>query len=289
MVSKEEFVKILNLPQPSEEVLFRLEVCYGFAPTPPETDSDRRECDYLRVAYTLRWLCFRVDDWLSTGRGADGSESPFRRDVSRTRYALAPEHAILKGVPFPVAVSGLTTDLPHGSRDWSLFFMECIATADKYFAELMMSDWKHSLSRCQYDRCGRYFLRKTVRQSYRHGAFCGRQHQALESARACTDNRRKRARDKLVDFAARRLVEWRIDNARWQDHVPLKRRLAAALSQLIARDPNLAGDRDKVTVNWVTRHWRGIERKRSELAVDRGRMGRDGASKPSEAPSASPS
>ncbi len=89
-----------------------------------------------------------------------------------------------------------------------------IGEADRIFTSMMTSEWKNTVCKCRL--CGRYFVRKKLRRSYRHGVFCTREHQRHASAAACTSNRRLAATRELIDYAANWLLKQSVKDRRWQ-------------------------------------------------------------------------
>jgi hypothetical protein len=219
-----------------------------------------------------------VDEWIETGFSSDGGDAPQRRELIRTREAVVAVracaatnpcqlHFLEKTAELVVVVGVPAASLFNSGRNlidrWS-GTRDAIADADRIFTSMMTSGWKYEVCKCRH--CGRYFIPPKLRRTYRHGTFCSRQHQRLSSAAACTNQRRTRVRDALLDFAATWVLK-RAQNPLWQDDKTLKRSLAAALSAEIARKPDLQANRQGIRINWVTWNAAQIEKRRLELVT----------------------
>ncbi len=236
----------------------------------PETIS-RQESYPFRDPLMSAHLRVYVDAWLGTGRHADGSEWPGRRNLRKAQHALfalweylensRPELSLTINDPncYDLELSvALPTAYSGGVRD---FFEAQIIEAKRHFLGIMASDWKDRLCKCRYHRCGCYFLHPRPRRSYRHGTFCCLAHARSAGAEECLGKSRTHGKQKLVEAAARMLLKRGIADPRWQDDARLKKSLADELCLVIAAE-RLQGYRDQVKVNWVTCNQDVIERKR---------------------------
>jgi hypothetical protein len=215
-----------------------------------------------------------VDEWLETGRSADGIEDPSKRDVFRTVKGLQAMERCASETPlrlFPLhkahdfaIVFGMEPQQPKGGYyvpQLTNFFERASAQAGRLFLCLMLSDWNKSICKCRYAPCGQYYVLKKPR---RNPSFCCVQHQRRASAVERVMNARADGERELLDAAARRLMRWKKTSFHWQDDDVLKERLAAKLNLVIA-DKGLHGYRDQVTRGWVTRHRGAIEQRRLEF------------------------
>jgi len=248
----------------------------------------------LHATEVSSYLRVRIDEWLKTGLNQDGSESPRSKNLFATEQGRWAVMNYLEKHPPNVMLHADSPGLTviFGRVRWEQspqneFFLTRAKEADRLFTAVMVGDWKESLCKCRYSRCGRYFMLPKPRRLYKHGTFCCREHQRLTSATTSTKDRRSRAVRDLIDLAAERLVKWQacgkdtkwhVRGPDWQDDTSLKNHLAAALSAVLARNPNLHANRQEVKVNWVTRHRAEIEQKRVTLT-----------SKPGGSPAFSPS
>ena len=137
--------------------------------------------------------------------------------------------------------------------------------ADRLLTNIIASPWQLSLCKCRYEPCGKYFLHKKPQTSYRHGAFCSREHQNRASAKRLTRELRTKGIQKLIDEAAEGLLKWN-SGPKWTRDTNLKRRLARVLTKL-HETRSFKGESngivsDQVTMNWVTRNRKGIEKAR---------------------------
>ena len=235
-------------------------------------DSDLEQCV---LATQFREL---VDEWIETGRHADGSESPSSRNLFHTSKAIQAVKKCARETPLQLMVidkiselvvaigtESAHPELPVSFYHWAASFGRGLKEASRLFTGLMASDWKESICKCRYEPCSRYFLFENPRRSYAHGTFCCREHQSRASADALTRNSRTRAQMKLIEAAARQLVQWGVRDPLWQDDNRRKRRLAEKLCEVIART-SYRGYRQELKVNWVTWHRRKIEQKRLEIS-----------------------
>ena len=217
-----------------------------------------------------------VEEWLDTGRNADGSESPSKRNVFHTVNAIRAVTDCAAETPMRLLLDRetsqfvVTFDTEPARLELPLNFQFCgpfergLSEARRLFTCLMASDWKESICKCRHVPCARYFFLNKPRNSYRHGTFCSREHQSHASADACTRAQRTGAQLKLIEAAARQLLDWRIGDAKWQSDANLKRLLAKELCHVIATR-GLHGFRQDVKLNWVTWNAKKIEQKRLEF------------------------
>jgi hypothetical protein len=238
----------------------------------PKTIS-RRESRPIRAALTSAHLRTYVDAWLDTGRNADGSESPGKRDLRKAPDALrelwdylgnAPaalmpaldssDFELTMSIAEPTAYSGAVRD----------FFESQTVGAKRLFVGIMASDWKRRLCKCRYQRCGRYFLHPNPREYYLRGTFCSREHSMRVTAEESMRTSRRIGTEILIKEAARKLCAWKIVGPHWQLDIKIKRRLAGELCSVISRK-KLHGYREEVKLNWVTRHQIAIENSRVEF------------------------
>jgi hypothetical protein len=75
---------------------------------------------------------------------------------------------------------------------------------------------------------------------------------------------RIKGKHELIEAAAHLLIRWKRHDASWQDDAELKDRIAKKLTWIIG-DRGLHGYRERVAVNWVTRHRGAIEERRRSL------------------------
>lgn len=220
-----------------------------------------------------------VDEWIETGRGADGSESPSNRNVFHTSKAIQAVRKCAAETPLQLMVIDETSELvvaigtesARSEPPISLYlylsasFERGLKEASRLFTGVMASDWKESICKCRYEPCSQYFFLKNPGRSYAHGTFCSREHQSHASADALTRSFRTRAQMELIEVAARQLLQWGVRDPRWQDDDSRKRRLAEKLCEVIPR-MRWRGNRQELKVNWVTWHRQKIEQKRLEIS-----------------------
>ena len=208
-----------------------------------------------------------VDAWLETGVHEDGSESPFDRDLSRalTVFPAVVDYWDKYGekVSFSPTTSGLSLiigDVPYLPPEKNNPFEGPPIEALRFFTATMVSDWKERLCKCRY--CGRYFLHKKPRRHpYVRGLFCSRKHQQFVSAATCIREGRLELRTKLVEIAAKRLLD-RLAGPSWHEDPTQRSTLAAFLR----RTPTCRRLTWMIQRNWVSHNHRAIEEKRLELS-----------------------
>jgi hypothetical protein len=231
--------------------------------------------DALISAHLRRFL----DEWLDTGRRPDGSEGPRDRVISIAQDGCLAIHKYLEDNPmtftpilgphgFSLEVAQPRWDV-RGARD---FFTVQIQDALRLFVGVLASDWKDCLCKCRYSACGRYFIHPKPRSSYKHGTFCRPDHASHAAAKESVRLSRNRAKQKLIEAAARELVKRKIANPQWRGDSDIKVHVAAQLCLVIAAE-NLDVYRQEVRLNWITRHWLAIEQKRIELSGPKGAEG----------------
>src|SRR6185369_1239134 len=127
--------------------------------------------------------------------------------------------------------------------------------ATRLFVGSITSEWATRLCKCRYPSCGKYFALPKSRphKVYKHGIFCSRSHSSLASATSCMRSLRKRAHSTLINAAAQKLVDLRVDSPGWANDRQLKITIAAHLSNVIARK-QLGSYHQDVQCNWITRH-----------------------------------
>jgi hypothetical protein len=239
----------------------------------PDTIS-REVARPIETALTSAHLRKLIDEWLATGWQPDGSEEPKNRSIHRAPNAWAYAHEFLEDNPMTftptLGADGFSVDiaLPRWDVKGACeFFSAQIQEALRLFVGVLASDWKERLCKCRYTPCGRYFIHPKPRDSYRHGTFCCHQHASHTANRVWTRLFRVRAKEYLIEAAARELLARKIADARWLADADIKGQLAAHLCQVIAAR-HLQGYRQEVQVQWITRHAFAIEQRRGALLVD---------------------
>ena len=273
LADQDLIIGTLNRAQPSDEALIQMVERYAEKAGAISRDERRS----LRLSETSKWLRIYIDEWLTTGLNPDGSESPRKRDLFRTNagwetlsYLEEYPPVVSFSVDGSLTVTIGDSDILGSSPKWNDFFLAMTKEAQRLFTAVMASDWKQCICKCRHAGCGRYFVLRKPRQSYRHGTFCCREHQRLASALACTTYRRFWVGRELIDVAARKLVECRVRGPGWHEDTMWKRRLATAISKAMSHNPNLRANRKTVKANWVARHWLEIEQRRLEFAAKPG-------------------
>jgi hypothetical protein len=224
----------------------------------PETVSHNQGKKVLAAMVSSR-LRTLVDEWLETGRNEEG-ESPTRRNIELTRSAVM-EVVDFTSKYHPQFFPGFDSSFmyPLGDHKAGNVFEARDLEATRLFVNFVITDWKQSLCKCRYSKCGVYFIPKKLRATYPHGTFCKREHQRDMSALAATKARRSNAKSNLMKLAAQWIAARGPDSAGWQHDGALKDQIAKYLSAQMSRKRNLCSGRDQVTKSWVTWNCEEIE------------------------------
>jgi len=203
-----------------------------------------------------------IDNWIDSGRNADGSESPTRRNHGRAQEAWSDacwyfkEHAQLQLIPGEPPQLRLSA---KWNKVWGT--LEARARNGLIMATVLLSDLRFRLAKCRYQKCGRYFLLSHPREKpHANGLFCCTAHNRAEAAMKGMKLRRAEATASLIESAAREVWRQKKQGRAFR----VKERLVATLNQQIARDRRQT--REQLHVNWVTRHWKEIQKKAEELS-----------------------
>jgi len=263
-------LELLNLPKPADDVYNNLIQSYKENAS-RLTDAEILMLFAAMISHTLR---IYVDDWLKTGVKEDGSDCPFERDIWHSREGLTALKEYVTRHPdiLPFFV-GSGSDRDHyivlhslsRSDDWDTLCAKAIDEAQRVFTLIATFGLNAPICKCDYKRCGHYFMPERPRRRYRHGTFCCVQHQRVTNAITSKAIRWRRHQSELIKNAARELFDWSDKGVGWSKNALLTKQLAATLSQQIARDPNMQIYRQTVTTNWLTLHKFDIERERRRL------------------------
>jgi hypothetical protein len=198
-----------------------------------------------------------IDQWIDSGM-VEGGEAPGQRNVKRApaahREALAfwreSQNVIERETP-RLAPKFDSSD-PEAT-EWK---------ARRIIATVLFSSLAFRIAKCRYRKCGRYFMLSGERRKkiYEHGLFCCPKHNRAESAMRSVQGRRSAATKRLIDYAAQESL--RI--GRKADDDEIKNELLKKLNQWIKRDRNQP--RDRIKVNWITHHWKEIQKRKGELS-----------------------
>jgi hypothetical protein len=216
------------------------------------------------IAHAHQELLQHIDEWIDSGRNADGSESPYQRRCDRAPKAWEDARSFFEYFRYNVdwqLIPGEPPQLrlrPRKNRVWGA--LEARVRNGLILASVLLSDLRLRLAKCRYRNCGRrYFLLSHPREkAYANGLFCCTEHNRKEAAMRGTKERRQQTSDRLIEFAAREL-------SRYGERPRGKERLVTILNQKIANDPNQQ-PRHELKVNWVTRHLQEIQKKAKELS-----------------------
>jgi len=220
----------------------------------PDAEYQRASSEVTRL---LRHL---VDQWIDSAIDEkDGSESPFERKLSESQDAYEVAEAFLnQNRPALLLNAGRNAGLhymflphswtPPGDVDDPVAAAQ--HTANDLFVRFLDSgEFVHSLFRCR--RCGRYFERRSPRDRYKRGSYCGVcVHKA--TATRSTDEARKTYRGKLLDLASQAWILWEKTRKNEERSVWIARWVNDRLSRV---------DDEPIKRNWITRN-------REEIAAE---------------------
>ncbi len=230
-------------------------------------DDGRRPPDFGRRL--RRW----VDEWLDSGREADGAELPTNRSYERAKAVSAVVHKYStrgnmhllgtnNGLQLWFDLQAEKT-LPERAGFEMELFIETVAS--EKLVLFLLSDLSNKLAKCRDPACGRYFILKQWNRKYRGGTLCAKCQRIrnLKSAVEATEGERDRAVETLHELAANKFKTQILKKvADWHKDTSLKKRMAQYLSEQIDRTPSLAKIYpDGVTARWIARrtNWEEIE------------------------------
>ena len=219
-----------------------------------------------RISARLRrW----VDDWLDSGRTAEGVECPATRN-SEVVSAAVDEYSKRGKMRLVGSKDGLQLwfDLqaekapPTTGGFAEKIFIETVA--GEKLALFLLSDLSIRLAKCRAPECGRYYLLKHSHRTYRTGTLCDecRRARSSEGRAAATDDERSDAKTRLHKFVAKRFRTQIIENPDWRKDPKLKDQIAQFLNGRIERSASLAKVYPSgVTGKWVAnaKNWGAIE------------------------------
>lgn len=222
-----------------------------------------------RISVRLR-RC--IDEWLDSGRTADGVECPTSRNYENAKTVCEAVHKYSTRGKMHLRSTRDRIELwfdlqdgktPLASEGFPLsIYIETVAS--EKLVLFLLSDLSYKIARCREAECGRYFILKQWNRTYKTGTRCDECQRArsLKSAVAATADERDRAEKKLHELAATRFGEQIRGDSSWHKNPKLKDRIAHSLSRKIEHSADLqkvypAG----VTGKWVARadNWTAIE------------------------------
>ncbi len=212
-----------------------------------------------------------VDEWLATGRVADGSEDPRGRHLSdaslagRAVRALTYRHMALFLVGDHLAafvptdkeqakVMAGVYDTPVDPRQpWkTAVFFGATQLSAAHFTLFMLSPFRFQLARCVRPECARYFMLGQWNRMYPKGTLCNdcKRDRSLQSATDATVESRSEARKALC----KSLIPLRdriLSNPEWFTDPALKPDMLTCLNKEWAATPTLSAHYPKpLTTKW---------------------------------------
>ncbi len=233
----------------------------------PEVSVDDGQRTFDLGRRLRRW----VDEWLDSGREANGVECPASRSYERAnavsaavyKYSTRGKMHLLGTKDGLQLWFDLEAEKTPPAAGFALeLFIETVAS--EKLVLFLLSGLSYKLGKCRDPDCGRYFVLKHWTRPYKSGPRCDECQRArsLKSAKAATADDRDRAEGKLHSLAATHFGEQIRGDSDWHKNPKLKDQIAHYLSRKIERSADLlkvypAG----VTRKWVTRadNWKAIQ------------------------------
>ncbi|HKV77397.1 MAG TPA: hypothetical protein VJP02_04620 [Candidatus Sulfotelmatobacter sp.] len=220
------------------------------------------QANYLTIlrAEALQKIRTCVDQWIDSGK-LDGSEAPETRTLAKAPKACAEALAFWEESRNITERSGSIPVL-HLSPKFSAGDPEAIDwKARRVIFGVLFSKLRFRIAKCRFAKCGRYFIlgNNRKKQTYKNGLFCCIEHNRAESAIRNVGNRRKKATEQLIEWAAREALRV----GRNAGEAQIKEAIVRRLNERIAKDANQT--RDEIKTNWVTMFWDKIQQKKEAL------------------------
>lgn len=243
----------------------------GFSSAPQET----REQVVVEFLRTLRGL---VDQWIASGKQAEGEEEPWGRNIEASTPAHPrpitdvlveyreknPPRVLIGGdgrfdiAMEPLRISAWPSPPPkledtlERARDFAIFI----------FVQLLDSPSRERLFRC--DRCGKYFVHgRAPRRYIKQGTYCLRKTCKRSAAKKRMESTRNKRTDEMVTFSSEVWPRWKPDfgpRSKWvADRVISRTRDIAVKLGKKSENPY-----PRITGRWVTTHQAEIEKKVKE-------------------------
>lgn len=240
-----------------DEQNFRLQVAGTAAP------SGRR----MSMAGQLR---FYVNEWLETGRRADGVEDPRARNLLKAYWACWAVQRL--SAQFEPATDGLVLRFPEVPQVGLAGSLDPLGDANRFFALFQLSPWRYTIAECR--TCRTYFELNHWNRAYKSGTLCKdcARSKRSESAARSTKQARESAERELYRVAAERFAK-RVTEPGWSRNAELRSAIVAHLNLQIAGSDLLkavyqVGTRFGISAKWLAwaKNRRGIERAVKEKA-----------------------
>jgi len=225
-----------------------------------------------------------VDAWLRSGLRSDGSEAPKERCVDRVVSAAFGPGDNFDELMFANSFSSfanaraLKITFPNSAEDPLVQLVlkdsgpsqPANQRATSLIVTLVLSDLRHRIAKCRYEKCNRYFFlrEKAQKKIYVRGLFCSLNCNRAASAARLTKIRRCDFKPTVVEWAADLL---RQNESEPRDDEAAKREMLPKLNERIRKNKNLATTRKLnhdgtyIAVNWLSRHWEEIQAKEKEM------------------------
>jgi hypothetical protein len=221
-----------------------------------------------------------VDEWLDSGRDAQGAEDPRDRNFGEAPVAkaaaceyskrgkilllpdplsdskrLAPWFVTASEMEFASKMRGMP---PSGSKD----------DPAEQLVFFLLSDIRLKLAKCRNEKCGSYFLLKHWNRRYKRGTLCDpcKRSRSLESALKATEKERLQAKRELYELAGNRFAKQIRSSPDWYKDSKLKDSITHYLNDHIQRSVSLSAiymrrPRKGLTGKWVAhpKNWKKIE------------------------------
>ncbi len=221
----------------------------------------------------VRLLRSYVDLWLATGR-RKGVETPAARRpapqishiVERVITANRVLPAALKdGYSLTIVAVQPSLRQSRAAQDASI----AARSAERYFVDMLMSDWRLKIAKCSNAACGIYFRLGKWNHSYEKGTRCPncKQTQEQDAIQKRVEAGRLRAKQAIYAFAAARFARDIVPGTAWYRNAELKTRITTALNTHFREDPLFR----TLYPNGITGKWleAGRSRTKNWLLIER--------------------
>lgn len=202
-----------------------------------------------------------IDDWLDSGRTANGDE-PLSRTFEKAKTAAiaASEFSMRRVFLFP---QGNSLSLSIATYDPEFSEPRPEDFARENLVLFLLSEFRHKLAKCRNETCGKYFLLTRINRLYKRGTLCDscQRRRSQDSAKASTANERRHLRLALHIEAAKRFSRQIGANADWHEDEAIKTKIAEFLNAKFSdREPFRTAYPNGITGKWVAneKNWNGI-------------------------------
>jgi hypothetical protein len=224
-----------------------------------QTWIQQREIALLTVRFCL-------DEWINSGLRKDGSEAARWRSLKLAPVASGVARAYWDNSGIRQEDDLTLRLLPPRRAAFGFDYAEW--KGHRAVALILASDLRLLIAKCRYPECKHpYFLldKKQIKRIYKDGIFCHiRSHRRIVAAARHIAKYRKETDEWLCVAAAKYLRDKNAPMG-WNANRVFKSALALHLERIYDKNKSIPHTRTTIKANWVTRHWKEIERQRRGL------------------------